>query len=77
MKLVNIAILTAFIAASSAYAQTMVEDSDGDGLYSMDEMKAAYPELSEEIFLAVDTNADGMVDADELTAAQEAGVLAS
>lgn len=75
MKLASLTTLMALLA-TSAFAQT-VEDMDGDGLYSMEELKVAFPDLSEEIFAAVDTNADGMIDPDELTAAQEAGVLAS
>ncbi|WP_343082094.1 EF-hand domain-containing protein [Ostreiculturibacter nitratireducens] len=63
------------IAAAQAQAQTMVADADGDGVYSMEEMLAAYPDLTEETFAAIDANADGSVDADELQAAVEAGTL--
>ncbi|CAN0598169.1 unnamed protein product [Ectocarpus sp. 12 AP-2014] len=75
MKLM-LAALIAMGAASAAVAQTMVEDTDGDGMYSMAELVAVYPALTEERYLEVDANADGLVDAEELAAAQEAGLLA-
>ena len=75
MKLFNIATLAALVAASAAVAQTMVEDTDGDGVYSMEELMVVYPDLTEDGFAAVDTNADGAVDAEELAAAQETGLL--
>ncbi|MEO9824388.1 MAG: EF-hand domain-containing protein [Paracoccaceae bacterium] len=71
-----LAVLIGMGAASAAVAQTMVEDTDGDGMYSMAELVAVYPALTEERYLEVDANADGLVDADELAAAQEAGLLA-
>ena len=61
------------LAVAQANAQTMVTDTDGNGVYSMEELVAAYPDLTEETFKAADTNADGAVDADELKAAIEAG----
>lgn len=75
MKTLNIMTVLAVLAASSAYAQTMVEDADGDGAYSMEELMVVYPSITEEVFGEVDTNDDGAVDAEELAAAQEAGVL--
>lgn len=65
----------ATLAAATAHAQTMIEDTDGDGAYSMAEMQAAMPDLTEDQFTMFDTNADGVVDAEELAAAQEAGLL--
>ncbi|MGB3148182.1 MAG: EF-hand domain-containing protein [Paracoccaceae bacterium] len=62
-------------AAIAAHAETVVTDTDANGTFSMEEMKAAYVDLTEETFKAVDANADGAVDADELKAAIEAGVL--
>lgn len=77
MKLLNIATAVAVVATSAAYAQAMVEDTNADGVYSIDELMVVYPEITEEVFTTVDTNADGSVDADELAAAQDAGVLAN
>jgi hypothetical protein len=74
-KLVLAVSAFAAIAAVQANAQTVVTDTDGNGTYSMEELKAAYADLTEETFKAVDANADGAVDADELQAAIEAGTL--
>jgi Ca2+-binding EF-hand superfamily protein len=62
-------------AAVAAHAEMVVTDTDGNGTYSMDEMKATYTDLTEDAFKAIDTNADGSIDADELKAAIEAGTL--
>ena len=59
--------------ATSAMAQA--EDTDGDGVYSMEELMVAYPSLTEDLFTAIDGNGDGAVDEDELAAAVDAGVL--
>ena len=74
-KLVLAVSAFAAIAAVQANAQTVVTDTDGNGTYSMEELKAAYADLTEETFKAVDANAEGAVDADELQAAIEAGTL--
>lgn len=76
MKTLVLAVATiASFAAVAANAQTVVTDTDGNGTYSMEELKAAYADLTDETFKAVDANADGAVDADELKAAIEAGKL--
>jgi hypothetical protein len=61
------------LAVAQANAQTVVNDTDGNGVYSMEELVVAYPDLTVEAFTAADTNADGAVDAEELAAAIEAG----
>ena len=66
--------LTALALSTTAFANTEI-DTDGDGLMSMGELQAAYPTLSEDLFAAMDANGDGMIDADEFTAAQDAAVL--
>jgi len=77
MKMKRIIALAAILGlgAGAALAQTMVEDTDGNGVYSIEELQVAFPELTEEVFTTVDSNADGSVDAEELAAAEEAGVL--
>lgn len=68
--------LAALGLAGAAAAQTVaVPDTDGNGTYSMEELVAVYPDLTEDGFALIDANGDGSVDADELTAAQEAGTL--
>ena len=64
------------LAALPALAETpMVTDTDGNGTYSMEELKAAMPDLTPEVFAAVDANADGAVDPAELAAAIEGGTI--
>ncbi|PPB81675.1 EF hand domain-containing protein [Albidovulum inexpectatum] len=77
MKTINTLalVLGTAILAVAANAQTVVSDTDGNGTYSIEELRAAYPDLTDEVFATVDANGDGQVDADELAAAQEAGVL--
>lgn len=65
------------VAAVQANAQTMIEDTDGNGTWSMEEMMAAYPDLTEALFGEIDTNADDAIDGDELAAARDAGLIAS
>lgn len=77
MKTLNIVTLLAVLATTAAYAQTMVEDTDGDGVYSMEELMVVYPTITEDVFGEADINDDGAVDAEELAAAQEAGLLAN
>lgn len=63
-------------SASLAHAATLDElDLDGDGVVTLDEVQSVYPDLSTEIFLAADSNADGALDADELAAAEETGLM--
>lgn len=62
------------LGATAAMAAE-VEDANGDGVYSMDEVKVAYPDLTEEVFGTLDANGDGALDADELAAGVTAGVL--
>ena len=72
-KLILAAILG--LGATAAAAQTMVEDADGDGVYSMDELVVAYPALTEDLFGTIDGNGDGAIDPEELAVAEAAGVL--
>jgi Ca2+-binding EF-hand superfamily protein len=64
------------LTAFAAQAETKVTDTDGNGTYSREEMKAAYPDLSDAIFVAIDADGNGQIDADELQAARENGTIA-
>ena len=61
-----------FIALSSVAALSAVpvnaepEDSDRNGYYSMEEMMAGFPGMTEEQFTMMDANGDGQIDAPEL-----------
>ncbi|MGJ8587942.1 MAG: hypothetical protein ACSHXW_07290 [Yoonia sp.] len=68
-----IAVLTAL--AVPGFAQSADIDINGDGMYSYPEVQAVMPEMSEDDFSALDTSGDGLLDADEIAAATEAGLL--
>jgi len=61
--------------AGAAQAQTVVSDTDGNGSYSIEELSAAYPDMTPDVFATIDVSGDGAVDADELAAAREQGVI--
>lgn len=61
--------------ATTAFADMSTLDADGDGLVTVEELQAAYPEVTADQFSEIDTNADGAVDDAEMSAAQDAGML--
>lgn len=68
-----LAVLTAL--AVPAFAQDAAIDIDGDGMYSFPEVQAVLPEMTEDDFTILDSSGDGLLDADEITVAVEAGML--
>jgi hypothetical protein len=77
----RIALTLATIAlVGAAVAQTSlpdVPDTDGNGTWSLVELQAVWPELTDKEFAAIDTGSDGSVDAPELQAALDGGVIAA
>ncbi|KIC36742.1 calcium-binding protein [Leisingera sp. ANG-M7] len=76
----NLALTAAAIAALAASPLAAMEsiteaDTDGNGTYSLEELQAAFPDLTEETFATIDANADGEADLAEVKAAEEAGLL--
>jgi EF hand len=72
-------ILGATLLAVPAFAQDaaapVITDTDGNGTYSLEELQVTYVDLTAEGFAALDLNADGALDADELATAQAEGKL--
>ena len=71
-------VLAPFALASAAFAQATlpeVADTDGNGSWSLVELQAVWTDLTEDTFKAIDTTADGNVDAPELQAAPDDGVV--
>ncbi|RVT85204.1 hypothetical protein DXV76_05380 [Rhodobacteraceae bacterium CCMM004] len=62
------------VSATAMSAQSDM-DADGDGMFSLVELQTAYPDLTEETFLTADTDADGLLNEDELEAARAAGLI--
>jgi len=72
-KLVLFAALTSMGLATQVLAE--VDDADGNGSFNLAEMQAAYPDLTEEMFVALDLDESGELSAEELNAAMEAESL--
>lgn len=75
MKKIVIQAATIIALSATAISAQSEIDTDGDGLLSYNELLAAHPDMTEENFVAIDTNADGAVDADEMKVAGDAGLL--
>ena len=78
MKNIALTLASLFgLAALPVLAQDLPEiaDTDSNGIWSLTEMQVAYPDLTEEVFLTLDTNKDGGIDTAELTTAVAAGTL--
>lgn len=74
-KLAAIAALIAPALATGAFAQGA--DANGDGLLTIDEVQAVYPDVTAEAFAAMDVDGDGALNAEEMEAAQASGDLPS
>lgn len=62
--------------AAIAMGERAIEvDANGDGLLTVDEVQAVYPEITAEIFAEVDTNNDGVLDDSEMVSGQEKGLV--
>ena len=72
--------LTAVFVLATAGA-SMAQDADpaidvnGDGFYSFPEISTIFPDVNEEAFTTADVTGDGLLDAAEVQAAQEAGLI--
>ncbi len=66
------ALATSAVAMGDTFADM---DTNGDGLLTIEEMQAAYPELTAEQFSELDTSGDGALDEAELVAGQESGLI--
>ena len=74
MKYILLTTAAALGLSSAAIASTDM-DSDGDGMVTWEEVQAAAPDVTEDQFKMLDANGDGALDADEVSAAREAGQL--
>ena len=76
MKNLAFTLAVGLASTGMAFAQSMTElDADGSGSLSLEELQVAYPSATEDTFVTIDANADGVVDEAELAAAVEAGTL--
>ena len=66
------------LTATAVFAEDaapVVADADANGTFSLAEVQAAYPAVTEETFKTADTDASGELSADELKAAVDAGAF--
>lgn len=70
----TLAFVTIF-AATPVLAMDAEIDADADGMYSYPELQTAMPEMTEDQFIVMDVNGDGLLDETEVAAATEAGLL--
>ena len=75
----KIATLTVAALGASLLAAPVLAQSDMDthsaGMYSMEELMASFPDMTQETFTTADTNGDGQLDAEELAQAQADGLI--
>ncbi|WP_272008457.1 EF-hand domain-containing protein [Roseovarius sp. ZX-A-9] len=68
--------LGALAQSAAAMSDSTVEiDANGDGLMTIEEVRAVYPEMSNEVFSEIDVNGDGALDDAEMAAGQENGLI--
>jgi len=75
MALLALAGVSVIALAATAAEHMAALDENEDGMLSFEELLVGYPALETSVFESVDVNGDGMLDATELAAAEEAGVL--
>ncbi len=71
--IVALGILAFTAPAFAETADFATADADGNGMVSMDELKAAMPDVAEDAAMAADTDGDGSLNADEYAALANAG----
>lgn len=71
MKKIMMTAVAAMTLTAPAWAQADL-DTDGDGAVTFEEVQAVNPEVTMDEFAAMDINGDGVIDAEELSAAQAA-----
>ena len=66
------------LLANSAIAmdeKAIEVDANGDGLMTVDEVQAVYPDITPALFSEVDTNNDGVLDDDEMVVGKAKGLI--
>ncbi|RKF16993.1 EF-hand domain-containing protein [Roseovarius spongiae] len=62
--------------AQAAVAQSATEiDANGDGLMTLEEVQAVFPDVTADAFSQADANGDGALDDSEMAAGQEQGLI--
>jgi len=78
LKMFTAIATTALCLPAFAMGQSAAQvDANEDGVLSLEEVQAVFPDMTEDQFLTVDLNGDGMLEDAEVKAAQEAGLMPS
>lgn len=78
LKMFTAIATTALCLPAFAMGQSAPQvDANEDGVLSLEEVQAVFPDMTEDQFLTVDLNGDGMLEDAEVKAAQEAGLMPS
>jgi hypothetical protein len=76
LKTLAVIATTALCVPAFAMGQSATQiDANEDGVLTLVEVQAVYPDMSEDQFIAVDVNGDGVLEDAEVRAAQEAGLM--
>ncbi|MEM7521784.1 MAG: hypothetical protein AAF307_12200 [Pseudomonadota bacterium] len=75
IRLTAFALTASCVPAFAMGAGAAEVDANGDGILSVAEVQAVFPDVTTEQFAAMDLNADGALDDGEVQAAQEAGMM--
>ncbi|MEM1076429.1 MAG: hypothetical protein AAGI36_18355 [Pseudomonadota bacterium] len=67
--------ITLALGTGGAVLAATAADTNGDGVLTIDEVQAVMPDITADTFNTMDLNADGALDAAEVEAAQEAGLM--
>ncbi len=63
------------IAPVASMSDGLEVDANGNGVLTLDEVQASFPDVTLNDYMAMDLNADGSLDAREVRAAEEAGMM--
>jgi len=74
MKTIILSVMITGGLVAAAFAASHV-DANGDGVLTLEEVNAVFPEITGDTFAAMDVNGDGGLDSSEVAAAQDAGLL--
>lgn len=76
LKMFTAIAATALCVPAFAMGQSAVQaDANEDGMLSLEEVQAVFPDMTEDQFVTVDLNGDGMLEDAEVKAGQEAGLM--
>ncbi|MHC0053009.1 EF-hand domain-containing protein [Actibacterium sp. D379-3] len=75
-RITMMALASGLALTGAVFAQDTAKiDANEDGMFSMEELLVAYPTLTEETYLTMDSDADGLINDEEFATAIGQGLL--